>query len=173
MIMCTINIRGLGEGVKRRTVKSLVRDNGLDFFAIQETKLELVDDRMCRSLWGNDGYGWYLVSSSGRSGGILSLWDGALGKNIFPFSGFGFAGVCLEWGVQATRCFIVNVYAKSSIADKRRMWSELLMSKRALVGMFGACLEILMQFALCPRGREYVGVTQVGMIWRLGSLEAS
>lgn len=98
MIVCSINITGIGEGEKRRAVRSLIRDSRLDFIAIQETKLEVVDERFCRSLWGNDGCGWAFLPSVGRSGGILSMWDSSLGRCIFSFTGFGFVGVCLEWG---------------------------------------------------------------------------
>lgn len=77
-------------------MRSPIRKNRLDFITIQETKLEMVDDRMCRSLWGNNEYGRCFVSSVGRSGGIFSLWESSLGRYIFTLTGFGFAGVCLE-----------------------------------------------------------------------------
>lgn len=38
------------EHVKRRKFGNLIRENHPEFIAIQETKLEMVDDRLCRSL---------------------------------------------------------------------------------------------------------------------------
>jgi hypothetical protein len=46
----------------------------------------------------------------------------------------GFVGVCLEWGVSKSICFVVNIYAKCNFSDKRKMWHDLLMSKRGLWG---------------------------------------
>jgi exonuclease III len=44
MIVNSINIRGLGERVKRCKLKELVNKEKIDFLAIQETKLEIVYD---------------------------------------------------------------------------------------------------------------------------------
>jgi hypothetical protein len=48
--------------------------------------------------------------------------------------GVGFVGVCLEWGVSKTLCFVVNIYAKCNLADKRKLWYDLIMSKRGFGG---------------------------------------
>nr|KYP74905.1 hypothetical protein KK1_007599 [Cajanus cajan] len=45
-------------------------------------------------------------------------------------------GVCLRWGVNANRCVVVNVYSPYQLVDKRRLWEEIIMSKRG----FGSCL---------------------------------
>jgi hypothetical protein len=42
-------------------------------------------------------------------------------------------GVCLEWGVLRSHCFVVNVYSKCSLAEKREMWEKLILLK----GSFG------------------------------------
>jgi hypothetical protein len=70
----------------------------------------------------------------GNNGGILSIWCSSKGQAVFSFSGLGFVGVCLEWGTSRKHCFVVNVYSKCSLVDKREMWEKLLVLKASLVG---------------------------------------
>jgi hypothetical protein len=42
---------------------------------IQESKLEVVDEFMCRSLWGSDPMAFSFKASLGASGGIITVWD--------------------------------------------------------------------------------------------------
>lgn len=126
--------------MKRKNIRSLIWENHLDFIVVQETKREMVDDRLCWSLWGNDDCAWCFFPSIGSSGGILSIRDSSRGGSVFTFSGYDFVGVCLEWGAQETRCIVVNVYCRCDISNKRRLWGELEMFKGGLgEGHFGAC----------------------------------
>lgn len=56
------------------------------------------------------------------------------GNLIFSFSGSGFAGICLEWGVRKIRCFVVNVYSPCNLEGKWKLWQDLMMSKRGFGG---------------------------------------
>ena len=53
---------------------------------------------------------------------------------MFSFSGLGFVGVCLEWGLSKTHCFLVNFYSKFPILDKRVIWDKLVDMKNSLGG---------------------------------------
>ncbi|GAU42407.1 hypothetical protein TSUD_324620 [Trifolium subterraneum] len=57
-----------------------------------------------------------------------------IGNAVFSFCGPGFVGVCLEWGVARSRCFVVNVYSKGSFAEKKILWSNLVNHRRNLLG---------------------------------------
>jgi hypothetical protein len=133
MIICSFNIRGLGGRVKRRAIRDLVKAENVDFLAIQETKLELVTAAICFSIWGGEDCCWAFHPSNGSSGGILSIWRKSLAALVFPFIGDGYVGVCLDWGLIKRRCFVVNVYSKCDLSNKRLLWSSLCMSK----GEFG------------------------------------
>jgi exonuclease III len=135
MIVGTLNIRGLGSRVKRRKVRDLVRLERLDFLALQETKLQVVDDSLPRSLWGNEDCEWAYLPAEGNSGGILSVWRKSLLALIFTFVGPGFVGVFLETLQTGARFCVVNVYSKSSLTDKRRLWEDIVMSRWG----FGGC----------------------------------
>ncbi|GAU48812.1 hypothetical protein TSUD_406450 [Trifolium subterraneum] len=121
---------GLGSRVKRRKIRDMVRDEQLDFLAIQETKLEVISDALVLALWGNNDCCWSYLPSVGNSGGILSIWNKVKASLVFTFIGDGFVGVCLDLLTENKRCFVINVYAKCSSRDKRTLWSNILMSKR-------------------------------------------
>jgi hypothetical protein len=42
---------------------------------VQETKLEVINEFLCLSLWGNQKFGFSYRPSVGASGGILTIWD--------------------------------------------------------------------------------------------------
>jgi hypothetical protein len=96
MIVCSFNARGIGGRVKRRCIKQLIQLHKVDFMAIQETKMELISDSLCFSLWGGSDCDWAFLPSEGSSGGILSIWRKVDSSLIFTFIGDGFVGVCLE-----------------------------------------------------------------------------
>lgn len=52
-----------------------MREKNPFVFCIQETKLQVVDIFMCRSLWGSEAYGYLYRLSMGAAGGILSIWN--------------------------------------------------------------------------------------------------
>ncbi|KAK2444918.1 hypothetical protein QL285_015908 [Trifolium repens] len=130
MIVCSFNTRGLGSRVKRRKIREVVKEKNVDFLAIQETKLEVIPEAIVYGLWGGSDCDWAFLPAVGNSGGILSVWNKVKSTLVFTFSGEGFVGVCLDLVAENSRCFIVNVYAKCNIRDKRKLWSDILMSKR-------------------------------------------
>ncbi|WJX68115.1 hypothetical protein P8452_52517 [Trifolium repens] len=85
---------------------------------------------MCRRLWGDDKVAWSCNPTLGRSGGLLTLWDGDKGKLLYSFQGQGFLGVCLEWGQKKVRVLTLNVYAPCNFEAKKQLWVELLVAKR-------------------------------------------
>ncbi|GAU51943.1 hypothetical protein TSUD_417260, partial [Trifolium subterraneum] len=98
--------------------------------------------------WGNNDCDWVSLPAVGNSGGILSLWRKSLGPVVFSFTGDGFIGVCLDLVDKHVRCCVINVYAKCNIVDKRRLWSDLLMTKRGfgdivwcIVGDFNSVVD--------------------------------
>ncbi|PNX56749.1 cytochrome p450, partial [Trifolium pratense] len=157
MIVASLNVRGLGGSVKKRKVRDLIFQNQIDFMAIQETKLENVDEKLCVGLWGSQDCLWAVLPSEGSSGGILSIWRKSNSSLRFTFIGEGFVGVCIEWGVSKKVCFVVNVYAKCDSMAKRRLWELLLMSKRGF-GDGNWC--ILGDFNSVASGEERRGVSQ-------------
>lgn len=145
MIVLSYNVRGLGGRVRRKILKELVRDQKVDFLAIQESKLEVVAESVCRGIWGGDDCDWAFLPSVGNSGGIISIWRKSDSNLLFYFVGEGFVGVCLEWGRNKERCFVVNIYSKCDLAAIRRLWDNIVLLKNTfgddvwcMVGDFNA-----------------------------------
>lgn len=78
MKILSVNIRGLGTVEKRREIQRLVSDRRSLVLCIQETKLGVVDEFLCMSLWGSTPMAFSFKSSIGASGGILTLWDSSV-----------------------------------------------------------------------------------------------
>lgn len=132
MKIASLNIRGLGAVIKKRKIRDLVKAENIEFLAIQETEVGVVDHSLCSELWGSDDFNWSFSSAMGRSGGLLCIWDSISLSCIFSFFGPGFIGTCFEKGVNKIRCFVVNVYSLCDLAGKRKLWEDLKKSKDAM-----------------------------------------
>jgi exonuclease III len=159
MIVLTMNIRGLGSRVKKRKIRELVQAEKVEFLALQETKSEDISESLIHSLWGGDDCDWVHLPATGNSGGILSIWRKSLFSIVFSFTGNGFVGVCIDVVQDLSRCYVINVYAKCNLSEKRRLWREILMSKR---GFGGECWCIVGDFnSVRDRGKEEA----LGQLW--------
>jgi exonuclease III len=54
MIISSYNVRGLGGAVKIPDIREMINKEGIDFLALQETKLETISDSLCHRIWGSD-----------------------------------------------------------------------------------------------------------------------
>ncbi|PNY03509.1 cysteine-rich receptor-like protein kinase, partial [Trifolium pratense] len=92
---------------KSRLVEMEIRDQQKKVEYEEETKLEEASDALCYGIWGGEDCNWAFYPSVGNSGGILSIWRKSVSSLIFSFTGDGYVGVCLDWGVQKNRCFLL------------------------------------------------------------------
>ncbi|GKV40120.1 hypothetical protein SLEP1_g47788 [Rubroshorea leprosula] len=81
----------------RREFRDLVRKEKVDFLAIQETKSETVDWRLCIALWGSNDIDFVAQSSRGQSGGLVCTWDKNVSRNCSVLEGENFIGVSGLW----------------------------------------------------------------------------
>jgi exonuclease III len=129
MIMRSFNVRGLGSRVKRAKIHDVVCSEHVDFLAIQETKMEVISNSLISNIWGSGDFDWCCLPAVGNSGDILSIWNKLKASLVFTFIRDGFVGVCLHLLAEDRKCFVVNVYAKCNLRDKRSLWNNIIMSK--------------------------------------------
>ncbi|GLT55434.1 hypothetical protein SLA2020_285550 [Shorea laevis] len=125
MKIVSFNVRGLGGALKKKEVGKLMRMERPDLLFLQETKLEIVDNGMCRCLWHSDGFEWAMKESVGAAGGLLCIWDNLKFVKDMEFTGEGYIGISGVWGPEKKRCHFVNVYAPNDRQKKLKVWEEL------------------------------------------------
>ncbi|GKA06924.1 RNA-directed DNA polymerase, eukaryota [Tanacetum coccineum] len=97
MKILSINARGLGSVDKIDWVKEVYYDVKPYVLAIQETKMDNLDENLVRSLWGSDNLSYAKVDAIGSAGGILTIWDEAMFVNTTAMGGDGFLAVLGSW----------------------------------------------------------------------------
>ena len=125
MKLMSYNVRGLGGGEKRVEVRKLVSEKQPFVLCIQESKLEVIDDWMIKSLWGDAACGYSYQPSRGASGGLVTVWDTSCVTVWFTMS-FNHVLVIKGMVNQTTEDFIIfNVYAPCDSEAKRALWDKL------------------------------------------------
>ena len=69
------NVRGIGSVRKRGVIKENLLKMRPDIVLLQETKKEILEEKMVGSLWKARNRSWVALSSVGSSGGIVIIWD--------------------------------------------------------------------------------------------------
>ncbi|XP_058741821.1 uncharacterized protein LOC131614218 [Vicia villosa] len=124
MIIGTLNIRGGGNALKRRRINSLILKSKADVFLIQETKIRELQDFVAKSFWSGGDIGYSFSNSSGRSGGILTLWKEQALEVIFSFKGEGYLGI--KFCMDNNFFYLLNVYSSCDASKKRVLWRKIL-----------------------------------------------
>ncbi|KAL8490074.1 hypothetical protein ACS0TY_025825 [Phlomoides rotata] len=156
--MVSYNIRGLGSNAKCREVRDLIQNLGLDFCCIQESKKELVDDILCKNLWGSNNVGWAFKESTGRAGGIMSLWNSYLFSMISSWNMDGVVVVNGMWGTKRTGCCMVNVYAPCLSSEWIDPWDRL---QSVVIQNQSCCICIARDFNTIRRPSERAGRSEI------------
>ena len=68
-------MRGANDNSKRKVIKSVVRKQKVDLLCIQETKIQVLSDRVVKSLGSGRFLDWKALDAIGSAGGILICWD--------------------------------------------------------------------------------------------------
>nr|KAJ0203968.1 hypothetical protein LSAT_V11C500292530 [Lactuca sativa] len=130
----SLNVRGIGETHKVNWVKRLKVRNRSSFVGIQETQLRNIEAIDVHGCWDSDEFGFSATQASGRSGGILSLWDANVYNVTNTIKSKHFLITIGDWEGIPGDTIIANVYGPHELTEKRRVWEELLQIKRAKDG---------------------------------------
>ncbi|GJV57301.1 RNA-directed DNA polymerase, eukaryota [Tanacetum coccineum] len=116
---------GLGHKAKKRWIKELCLMHKINFFAIQETKMESIDLFSIKMLWGNLTFDHAVSSSVGNSGGILCVWDSNKFIKKHVSSSDYFLAIMGTWTPTSTKLLVISVYAPKVLSEKRELWGYL------------------------------------------------
>ncbi|XP_021991885.1 uncharacterized protein LOC110888680 [Helianthus annuus] len=132
----SINLRGIRDSKKADWVRGLKTSHGAHFVAIQETKVPGNITFLVNRLWGRSLFEFDAVESTGRSGGLLTIWD----PSIFVKSGVvknrNFLAVFGNMTSSGDLIAVVNVYAQNDPGDRRILWADLIQLKNTFSGMW-------------------------------------
>ncbi|GJZ25236.1 RNA-directed DNA polymerase, eukaryota [Tanacetum coccineum] len=116
---------GLAQKAKKDWVKELCIKNKVNFLALQETKMENVDNFCIKNCWGNLSFEFVYSPSVGNSGGILCVWDPRMFRKQNSTVSDYFVAIQGVWIPNAKKCLIISVYAPQEVSEKKMLWSYL------------------------------------------------
>lgn len=130
MKIVTLNLRGVGSVAKKKCVKRLIQKEGFDVCFFQETKRREIDVVDVSRMWGGYNFDWIAKSSSGLSGGLLTVWRKGVFEFLFSFSNSDFIGMAVKMDNRII--YLINVYSGCAIRRKRELWSNIISEKARL-----------------------------------------
>nr|GEU30517.1 RNA-directed DNA polymerase, eukaryota, reverse transcriptase zinc-binding domain protein [Tanacetum cinerariifolium] len=125
MNVMSFNSYGMGAG-KCKANSKLCNKHNISFLGNQETHSLMVDPFKVKCLWENFQFDYTVSPSSGRSDGLVSVWDpNTFTKlNAFPYENL----LIVEgnWISTHMHCYMVNVYAPQDDRKKESLWHHIL-----------------------------------------------
>ncbi|GMJ05209.1 hypothetical protein HRI_004190100 [Hibiscus trionum] len=117
MKLITWNVRGMGSGVKCSSIRKLFRIQRVEVAFLQETKKESITEAEIGRLWYEDKFEFRASDASGRSGGLITIWD----KSKFYLEGCIINGrfILVEgnWIPDGKRSILMNMYAPCNSSE--------------------------------------------------------
>ncbi|KAK8653816.1 hypothetical protein V6N13_127799 [Hibiscus sabdariffa] len=143
---------------KKAAVKRLIFTSKASIFFLQETKLQVVDDRVVRQLCGKvDFLNWIYSPSIGFAGGLLSLWDPKVFECRGKFVHRNF--IIMEGKIHVQSkclvCTVVNVYAPNRPAERSIVFREL----NEILSSYNLPIIMGGEFNIVCKTEERVGVS--------------
>ncbi|XP_058757968.1 uncharacterized protein LOC131631204 [Vicia villosa] len=130
MIIGTFSVRGCANLTKQKRISQIVRRRSPDVVFLQETKIGKMTENIVNRIWGAEYCEWSAKEADGRAGGIITIWKKDAFVPVFSFHGKGFLGI--KGSVKGMIVYYVNIYSQCSLADKRKLWQDLIKWKSKL-----------------------------------------
>lgn len=86
-----------------------------DVCFLQETKIENVSGDLVRKIWGNDREEFCFAKATGKSGGLISMWDKEGFKVSKEYTDTRFVVVKGIWLLQDMESILINAYAPNTL----------------------------------------------------------
>lgn len=148
--------------MKKTEIRKLIAKEKPVCIFIQESKLEVVDSRLCFSLWGNNDCEWLALPSIGRSGGLISIWKKTSFNLTASFSGPGYLGMSGIW-TNGVSCNFINIYSLCDLSGKDFLWQNVVSEIQdrgsdnwCVLGNFNSALDPLERKGSNPSSRREI-----------------
>lgn len=106
-------------------IKESLRKANVDIVMLQETKLEVVDHKWIRSIWGCRNKNWSFLPSLGASGGQLIIWRDELFKNVESLPGAYTHSIKFKKKDDGVMWVLTLVYGLVRPSKRKAFWLEL------------------------------------------------
>ncbi|XP_071708246.1 uncharacterized protein [Rutidosis leptorrhynchoides] len=126
MRIASWNTRGLGNMSRGRMAGSLVNRFQIQFLAIQETMVKVVDQPNLNEIWRHYAFDSLQMEANGRSGGLLSIWRLDFFSLIQGWTRKHWIASILRYIPNNQIVLIVNVYAPHNEQKKKALWAQLI-----------------------------------------------
>nr|GFB32237.1 RNA-directed DNA polymerase, eukaryota [Tanacetum cinerariifolium] len=113
---------GLGNKTKKEWVKELNNKHGVNFLALQETKMNCISHLDVKFMWGNFNFQFVACDSVRNSGGILCVWEETIFKKENVSMSDNFIAIYGTWLPTSTKILIVAIYTPQSPVLKCTLW---------------------------------------------------
>nr|GEV14604.1 RNA-directed DNA polymerase, eukaryota [Tanacetum cinerariifolium] len=97
----------------------------VNFVAIQETKIGIMDLFSVKELWGNLAFDYAFSPFVGSSGGILCAWDPSVFVKDNSMVSDSFVAVYGTWIPSTTKLLVITTYASQNLSERRLLWEYL------------------------------------------------
>ncbi|XP_071717922.1 uncharacterized protein [Rutidosis leptorrhynchoides] len=98
----------------------------VQFLAIQETMVKKVSQPILNSIWKNQPFQYVQVGSTGRSGGLLSIWREDVFTLLNQWSNRYWIASLLRYIPNQKVLFIIIVYDPQHEQDKNFVWNQII-----------------------------------------------
>ncbi|KAJ9556026.1 hypothetical protein OSB04_010640 [Centaurea solstitialis] len=122
MKIISLNIRGLGSCCKRTWLKEICKIQSPYMLGIQETKLKEVHNIMVLDFWGTLDGDFAHIEASGKSGGLLTVWNKNTFKCEFVIKEDNFLAVVGKWDNTSG---LITFYGPNDAKGRKILWSKL------------------------------------------------
>ncbi|GKB00906.1 RNA-directed DNA polymerase, eukaryota [Tanacetum coccineum] len=119
---CTKDIERLGHKSKKEWLKELILKHKVNFLAIQETKLDHVNQMAVKYLWGNSNYSYVSSDSLGNSGGIICVWEKSMFRKENVTISDNFIAIYGTWIPYGLKVLFIVIYAPQQLSAKNLLW---------------------------------------------------
>nr|GEV45743.1 RNA-directed DNA polymerase, eukaryota [Tanacetum cinerariifolium] len=151
--MLSLNVQGLGNKTKKEWVKELNNKHGVNFLALQETKMDCISHLDVKFMWGNSNFQFVASDSVRNLGGILCVWEETIFKKENVSMSDNFISIYGTWLPTSTKILIVAIYAPQSHVLKRTLWEYIL----GLINRWNGETVVLGYFNEVPSEEERFG----------------